>query len=304
MSIGRIDEFLAAVPSARLSRREVLMRATALGLSAPAIAALLAACGGDEAEDEPADEPTTIAGEPTETTPAGAAATSVATEAPEGSPTAAAASTTAPTETAESDEPTEVAAEQGGGGTLRILWWQAPVVLNGHLSVAGKDIGAIHICMEPLAHFDPNGELVPVLAAEIPSLDNGGVAEDYTSVTWKLRPDVKWHDGEDFTADDVAFTYTFLSDPASNATTLGFYRNIESVEAVDDHTVTITFTQPVAAWFNPFVGSSGTILPEHVLRDYVGADAVHAPFNLSPIGTGPFKVVDFRPGDTVLYEIN
>ena len=187
---------------------------------------------------------------------------------------------------------------------LRILWWQAPTVLNGHLSVAGKDIGAIHICMEPLAHFNPDGELVPVLAAEIPSLENGGVAEDRTSVTWKLREGVKWHDGEDFTAEDVAFTYTFLSDPASGATTLGFYRDVATVEATNDYTVTITFKNPVAAWFNPFVGSSGTILPEHILRDYVGENAPNAPFNLAPVVTGPFKVTEFRAGDVVLYEIN
>ena len=106
------------------------------------------------------------------------------------------------------------------------------------------------------------------------------------------------------TAEDVAFTYTYLSDPATNATTLGFYRDIESVEAVDDYTVTITFTRPVAAWFNPFVGSSGTILPQHVLQDAVGEAAPNHPFNLKPIGTGPFKVVDFKPGDVVQYEIN
>lgn len=302
MATGRFDELLTAVASAQMTRRDVLMRATALGLSASAISTLLAACGGEDSDEDSNAQTATTASDSTSTEPAGAAATTAATEAPEESPTAGAAATDEATE--EEAEATTAVNERGGGGQLRILWWQAPVVLNGHLSVAGKDIGAIHICMEPLAHFGPDGDLVPVLATEIPSIENGGVAEDYTSVTWKLRQGVKWHDGEDFTAEDVAFTYTFLSDPASNATTIGFYRNIESVEAVDDHTVKINFTQPNAAWFNPYVGSSGTILPEHALRDYVGAEAVHAPFNLMPIGTGPFKVVDFRPGDTVLYEIH
>jgi peptide/nickel transport system substrate-binding protein len=157
--------------------------------------------------------------------------------------------------------------------------------------------------MEPLAYFGPDGQLVPYLAAEIPSVENGGVAEDFTSVTWKLREGVKWHDGEDFTAEDVAFTFEYLSDPSTNATTLGFYSDVASVEAVDDYTVLITFESPVAAWFNPFVGASGTILPEHVLRDFVGEQAAFAPFNLMPIGTGPFRVVEFNPGDVAIYEI-
>ncbi|MGH7128298.1 MAG: peptide ABC transporter substrate-binding protein, partial [Planctomycetaceae bacterium] len=97
-------------------------------------------------------------------------------------------------------------------------------------------------------------------------------------------------------------TYTFLSDPASNATTLGFYSDVASVDAVDDYSVTITFKNPVAAWFNPFVGNSGTILPAHILADFVGEQAPHAPFNLMPVGTGPYRVTEFIPGDTVLYE--
>jgi peptide/nickel transport system substrate-binding protein len=303
MTDERLRDLLEAAQSRRLSRRAVLKRATALGLSAPVIAGLLAACGGDDDDDVEPTNTTGTTGEATATTSSGAATeepASEATESTDGSPTSAATETEAePTSTT-----SEAAGERGGGGLLRILWWQAPVVLNGHLSVAGKDIGAIHICMEPLAQFGPDGELVPVLAAEIPSLENGGVAEDQSSVTWTLRQGVKWHDGEDFTADDVAFTFRYLSDPASNATTLGFYSDVESVEAVDDYTVTVNFKNPVAAWFNPFVGSSGTILPEHILSDFVGEQAPNAPFNLMPIGTGPYKVSEFVPGDTVLYDIH
>jgi peptide/nickel transport system substrate-binding protein len=301
MTDERFLKLLQAAQTRQLSRRAVLKRATALGLSAPVIAGLLAACGGDDDADPTNTTGTTDAA--TATSGSGAATEEPeeeATEASDGSPTSEATETESdPTATTG-----EEAGERGGGGLLRILWWQAPVVLNGHLSVAGKDIGAIHICMEPLAQFGPDGELVPILAAEIPSIENGGVAEDQSSVTWTLRQGVKWHDGEDFTADDVAFTFRYLSDPASNATTLGFYSDVASVEAVDDYTVLITFKNPVAAWFNPFVGSSGTILPEHILSDFVGEEAPNAPFNLAPIGTGPYKVVDFIPGDTVLYDIH
>jgi peptide/nickel transport system substrate-binding protein len=305
MTDSRFDELLLAAQNRQLTRRGVLKQSIALGLSAPAIAVLLAACGGDDDEETPEAAAPTAAGQTTATPDTGAqVATSAATSTSGGAASpAATAPPVAPTAT-DAVATATAPAERGGGGLLRMLWWQAPTVLNGHLSVAGKDISAIHICMEPLAQFSADGSLVPVLAAEIPSFENGGVAEDRTSVTWKLREGVKWHDGEDFTADDVAFTFTFLSNPASNATTLGFYRDVATVEAVDDLTVRITFKNPVAAWFNPFIGSSGTILPEHILRDYAGEKAPNAPFNLAPIGTGPFKVREFRPGDVVLYDIN
>jgi peptide/nickel transport system substrate-binding protein len=301
MARERLDDLMRDVQERRLTRRQVLVRATALGLSAPVVAGLLAACGGDDPTATPlAAQPTAppAAQEPTATPePVATTAPGEPTSTPAPAPTASPAATPAPDPTA-----TPEAEARGGDGLLRILWWQAPTGLNGHLSVAGKDIGAIHICMEPLAYFNSDGSMTPVLAAEIPSIENGAVAEDLTSVTWKLREGVKWHDGEDFTADDVAFTFRYLSDPATKATTLGFYRDVQSVDAIDDHTVEIVFKNPVAAWFNPFVGNSGTILPEHALADFVGERAEFAPFNLEPIGTGPFRVTDFRPGDVVVYE--
>lgn len=296
-----LETLMSSASAGRIKRRDVLRRGLALGLSAPVLAALLAACGGDDEDPTATIAPTSAAaGDPTATR---AEAAPSATEAG-GEASATAAEATATTGSTDEPSPTsESSGQRGGGGALNILWWQAPVVLNGHLSVAGKDIGAILTCMEPLAYFGPDGQLVPYLAAEIPSAENGGLAEDFTSVTWQLREGVKWHDGQDFTAADVAFTFEYLSDPATNATTLGFYSDIASVEAVDDYTVLITFETPVAAWFNPFVGASGTILPEHVLRDFIGEEAAFAPFNLMPIGTGPYKVTQFNPGDVATYEI-
>jgi peptide/nickel transport system substrate-binding protein len=293
MEDHRIEDLMLAARTGRLDRRALLKRAVALGLSAPAIAAVLAACGGSDNAAPTATTARTGGTTPAPTTSSAPAASSpAATARPAGSAATPAASPVASTAT------------RGGGGTLKILWWQAPATLNGHLSVAGKDIGAIRICMEPLADFNSNAELVPFLAAEIPSVENGGVAKDGTSVPGKLRTNVKWHDGEPFTAKDVAFTFKYLSDPATNATTLGFYRDVATVDAVDDSTVKITFKAPTAAWFNPFIGNSGTVLPEHVLKDFVGAKAKDAAYNLKPVGTGPFKVIDFKPGDVAVYEIH
>ena len=103
-------------------------------------------------------------------------------------------------------------------------------MLNPHLTSGFKDMNAARMTYEPLASFDAEGNLVPFLAAEIPSLDNGGVAADGRSITWKLKPDVFWSDGHPFTADDVAFTYEFITNPDIKAVTTGNYDVIESVE--------------------------------------------------------------------------
>jgi peptide/nickel transport system substrate-binding protein len=112
---------------------------------------------------------------------------------------------------------------RGGGGELKTLWWQAVSILNCHLAVGVKDNDGSRLFNEPLAAFDPDGGLVPILAAEVPTLENGGVAKDGLSVTWKLKKNVQWHDGKPFTADDVVFTWEFAADPATAATTAGNY---------------------------------------------------------------------------------
>lgn len=196
----------------------------------------------------------------------------------------------------------------GTGGqdsnTLRLLYWQAPTILNPHLSTGFKDAEASRITLEPLASYDNEGNLIPFLAAEIPTLENGGIAEDGRSVTWKLKQDVIWSDGTPFTAQDVVFTYEFLSNPEVGAVSAGTYEVVESVEAIDDHTVRVNFKDVNPAWSLVFVGAEGMILPQHIYQSYNGANAREAPANLKPIGTGAYRVVDFRPGDTVIYEPN
>ena len=88
---------------------------------------------------------------------------------------------------------------------------------------------------EPLAGWDGDGNLVPVLAAEIPSKDNDGLKEDGLSVVWKLKQGVKWHDGAPFTADDVVFNWEYANNPETAAVTIGSYKDIK-VEKIDDHT--------------------------------------------------------------------
>ena len=190
-------------------------------------------------------------------------------------------------------------AKRGGGGALKALWWDAPNLLNPVLAVGLKDWNAGSLFYEPLVYFDPQANLVPVLAREVPSMANGGVAKDGTSVTWHLKHDVQWHDGKPFTAQDVVFNWEYAADPATGAPSVGVYRNVKHVEAIDPHTVKFVFTQPTPYWL-----MTGALIPRHVFESYRGAKSREAPNNLKPIGTGPYRFVDFKPGDLLKAVIN
>ena len=192
---------------------------------------------------------------------------------------------------------------RGGGGELRLIYWQAPVILNPHLALGVKDRDAARIFYEPLAAYDQAGGLVPVLASEIPSVEGGGVARDGLSVTWRLKRGVTWHDGRPFTADDVVFTWEYAADPASAAISGGLYREIARIEKLDSHSVKLVFSRPTPSWTLYFCGSAGEILPKHVFEPF-RTRAREAPANLKPLGTGPYRIVDFKPGDILRAEIN
>ncbi len=194
-------------------------------------------------------------------------------------------------------------AKAGGGGALKLLYWQAVTLLNPHFAVGTKDQEGSRIFYEPLAGWDSEGNLVPVLAAEIPSKENGGLTEDGLSVIWKLKQGVKWHDGMPFTADDVVFNWDYARTPETAAITIGSYKDVK-VEKVDDFTVRVIFAKPTPFWADAFVGSNGMIIPKHVFADYSGGKSRDAPTNLKPVGTGPYLFVDFKPGDVVRAKLN
>lgn len=184
--------------------------------------------------------------------------------------------------------------------TLRLFYWQAPTILNPHLTSGFKDMDAARITYEPLASFDAEGNLIPFLAAEIPSLENGGVGSDGKSVTWKLKPGVMWSDGHPFTADDVLFTYEFVTNPDFNVITTGNYSAIEAVEMVDDLTLTVHFKDMTPFWANVFVGRNGMILPRHIFEAYNPAEIQEAAANLKPVGTGPYRIVEYKTEDMLI----
>src|SRR6266511_4197679 len=195
------------------------------------------------------------------------------------------------------------ATKRGGGGTLKTLWWQGSTLLNPHFAVGTKDQDGSRIFYEPLASWDPDGNLVPILAAEIPSAQNGGVAKDGKSVTWKLKKGVQWHDGKPFTADDVVFNWEYAADPATAAVTIGTYKDSKA-QKIDSHTVKIAFEKPTPFWADPFVGVRGMIIPKHLFEAFKGGKSREAPRNLKPVGTGPYRFVDFKPGDMVKGDLN
>jgi peptide/nickel transport system substrate-binding protein len=192
---------------------------------------------------------------------------------------------------------------RGGGGALKILYWQASTLLNPHFASGTTNQDSSRVFYEPLAGWASDGTLVPILAAEIPSVDNGTLAHDGRSVTWKLKRGVKWHDGQDFSADDVVFNWEYARNPQVATVTSGSYRDVNVVK-VDDFTVRIEFPQPTPFWADAFVGGTGQIIPRHLFRDFAGPNARDAPTNLRPVGTSAYRFVSFAPGDTLRAENN
>ena len=193
--------------------------------------------------------------------------------------------------------------KRGGGGVLKLIWWQGAVHLNPHFAGGTKEQDATRIFYEPLGGWDTDGNLVPILASEVPSRANGGVSADSRTVIWKLKRGVTWHDGKPFTADDVVFTAAYAGDPATSTVTVATYKDLK-VEKVDSHTVRVIYPRPTPFWAEAFTGSFGPILPKHVFEAFMGAKSRENPANVKPVGTGPYKFVDFKPGDMIRAEAN
>jgi peptide/nickel transport system substrate-binding protein len=195
------------------------------------------------------------------------------------------------------------ATKRGGGGALKTLWWQSATLLNPHFATGTKDQDGSRIFYEPLASWDPDGNLAPILAAEIPTVGNGGLAKDGKSVTWHLKKNVAWHDGKPFTADDCVSTWEYVADPATASVNIGTYKDIK-VEKLDSHTIRVVFQKPTPFWADAFCGVRGMVIPKHLFEAFKGAKSREAPTNLKPVGTGAYKFVDFKPGDMVRGELN
>lgn len=195
--------------------------------------------------------------------------------------------------------------ERGRDGQLNIIYWQAPSTMNPYLSGGTKEVEAASLVLESLGRFSDTGELLPWLAAEIPTVENGGVAEDLTSITWTLKEGLLWSDGTAVTAADAVFTWQYCTAEGGGCAQVSYFDGVESIEAVDDLTIKITFDAPKPFPYTALVGSESPILQAAQFADCLGAAAptcVEA--NFGPIGTGPFVVTDFKANDVIQLSAN
>ena len=196
-------------------------------------------------------------------------------------------------------------AERGSDGHVSIIYWQAPSILNPFLSGGTKDVESASLIIEPLARYDQDGNLVPWLASEIPTVDNGGVSADLTSITWKIAPGITWSDGTPFTANDVKFTADYCMHPEGGCAQLSKYEGVTDVSIVDDMTIKVTFGGPTPFPYGPFVGGESPIIQKAQFENCMGAKAPECTeANFNPIGTGPFVVDEFRPNDVISMSAN
>ena len=192
---------------------------------------------------------------------------------------------------------------RGSGGELRIIQWQAPSGLNAQTATGDKDNLGASLVSEALMLRLPDSTLIPNLVKEVPTVENGLLVADFTSVTYNLLEGVLWSDGQPFTANDVVFTWNWVMDDANLAVTQEPYGQIANIEAVDDLTVTVTFGQPNPTWSDTQTGAGASvILPAHILEG--GGKEASDAFLQNPIGTGPYKVETFSTNDQVTYVVN
>ncbi|WJY21784.1 peptide ABC transporter substrate-binding protein [Fontisubflavum oceani] len=201
--------------------------------------------------------------------------------------------------------PVAAMAERGSSGHLNIIYWQAPSTLNPYLSGGTKEVESASLVLESLARFDNTGTMVPWLATEIPTIENGGVAEDLTSITWTLAEGVMWSDGTALTPADLIFTWEYCTHPEGGCAQASYFDGVTSVEDLGDNQVRVNFAAPTPFPYTAFVGAESPIIQAAQFAECLGARAPECTdANFGPIGTGPFVVTDFRPNDVIEFVAN
>lgn len=190
-------------------------------------------------------------------------------------------------------------------GILRIVDLQEPDTLNPLIGNAQLDSDLANFWGGMLLNWSDKNEFVPELATEVPTLANGGISKDNRTVTYHLRPDVLWHDGKPFTADDVVFTWHAVLNKKNNVGSTVGYDIVSSIDKRDDHTIAVHLKYAWAPFVASFFAPSGSpypILPAHLLGHY--DDINHAAYNSQPIGTGPFTVERWQRGSKIVFKAN
>ncbi len=192
---------------------------------------------------------------------------------------------------------------RGLDGTLRVIIWQAPTGAAPHSALSDKDYLAAAPVIEPLIHYAADGTLVPNLIEAIPSVEAGTRAEDNSWCELTLLEGLLWSDGTPVTAEDLVFTWQWVTNPTNGATSAGVWASIASVEAIDERTARIEFVQPSVTWFEPLAGNyDGNLYPAHIFDN--DPNNKNEEFVTNPIGTGPFVLESFVPNDSAVYAAN
>ena len=184
------------------------------------------------------------------------------------------------------------------GGTARIGLWQEPSTLNPYYATMYATNPVATVVLAGLVSVDPAGQYYPVLAAEVPLVANLSVSADGKTVTYKFRAGLRWSDGAPFTPADVRFTWEAIMNPANRVVTRAGYDLIEKIETPDATTAILHFKRLYA----PFLTLFPYILPRHILGGL--PDLNQAPFNRLPVGTGPFRAVEWVSGSHITFERN
>ena len=187
------------------------------------------------------------------------------------------------------------------GGRVVVVSAQEPKTLLPHLDLLTLSREVQRLVFDGLLTLDDKGEYVPRLAAEVPTVDNGGVSADARVYTFKLRPGIKWQDGTPFTAADVEYTWKLITDPKVPVPTRVVWQDVQRVETPDPHTVRVHFAKPSLAFLGTVASDRGYIVPRHLLE---GKDVAASELNRKPVGTGPFIVKEWAAGSHVLLARN
>jgi peptide/nickel transport system substrate-binding protein len=226
--------------------------------------------------------------------------------APQGGQPTSAPAATQPTSAPAAAQPTSAqAAAQptaaAPSSQLRLTLNQEPDTLNPFYSGLRATFTVTQAIFNGLVVVNEQGNYEGDLAAEVPTIENGGVSADGLTITSKLRQGVKWADGQPFTAEDVKFTYEAIMNPANTISGKSVYAKIDSLTVKDPNTVELKMKEPYAAYASFFSYPVG-ILPRHVLGSL--ADLNKADFNRKPFGTGPYRVTDWQAANFIQLDAN
>jgi peptide/nickel transport system substrate-binding protein len=187
---------------------------------------------------------------------------------------------------------------------MRVADWSEPSSLNPLLAHDQDTIGLDLLFCQTLVGLSHDNKLVPILLTRIPTRANGDISADGKTIVYRLRPDVRFADGQPLTSRDVVFTYRAIMDPRNPVLSQDAYRRIASLTAPDARTVVVHLRSPWNAAVRELFAQSDFafgILPAHA---FAGADLQRAPWEEHAFGTGPFRVTQWRRGDRLILEPN